>query len=249
MLKATDSQCHLAVRKPAQLRCIEEALGEKAKRNLTLFDDGIFGSETDLGTYESSPEARMRELSWMEENLSNGYIGGEVLAVQGMDEPVWIDGKRAEADFRKMHISYLNSVHQKKILDGWKKETMMWQEKQVSAYEYLGAHLGYRFVVRDVRFCRGVLKIRIENTGFANLCEDAICRLQIYAEHGKTERMIETDSKKWECRKENTLEIRLAKEEQRKGTRYLLQLFRKKDGRSIRFANQGAEDGVLLGNF
>ena len=52
-----------------------------------------------------------------------------------------------------------------------------------------------------------------------------------------------------ECRKENTLEIRLAKEEQRKGTRYLLQLFRKKDGRSIRFANQGAEDGVLLGNF
>ena len=249
MLKATDRQCHLAVRKPAQLRCIEEALGEKAKRNLTLFDDGIFGSETDLGTYESSPEARMRELSWMEENLSNGYIGGEVLAVQGMDEPVWIDGKRAEADFRKMHISYLNSVHQKKILDGWKKETMMWQEKQVSAYEYLGAHLGYRFVVRDVRFCRGVLKIRIENTGFANLCEDAICRLQIYAEHGKTERMIETDPKKWECRKENTLEIRLAKEEQRKGTRYLLQLFRKKDGRSIRFANQGAEDGVLLGNF
>ena len=202
MLKATDSQCHLAVRKPAQLRCIEEVLGEKAKRNLTLFDDGIFGSETDLGTYESSP-----------------------------------------------HISYLNSVHQKKILDGWKKETMMWQEKQVSAYEYLGAHLGYRFVVRDVRFCRGVLKIRIENTGFANLCEDAICRLQIYAEHGKTERMIETDPKKWECRKENTLEIRLAKEEQRKGTRYLLQLFRKKDGRSIRFANQGAEDGVLLGNF
>lgn len=118
---------------------------------------------------------------------------------------------------------------------------MMWQEKQVSAYEYLGAHLGYRFVVRDVCFCRGVLKIRIENTGFANLCEDAICRLQIYAEHGKTERMIETDPKKWECRKENTLEIRLAKEEQRKGTRYLLQLFRKKDGRSIRFANQGAE--------
>lgn len=61
--------------------------------------------------------------------------------------------------------------------------------------------------------------------------------------------MIETDPKKWECRKENTLEIQLAKEEQRKGTRYLLQLFRKKDGRSIRFANQGAEDGVLLGNF
>ena len=30
---------------------------------------------------------------------------------------------------------YLNSVHQKKILDGWKKETRMWQEKQVSAYE------------------------------------------------------------------------------------------------------------------
>ena len=42
------------------------------------------------------------------------------------------------------------------------------------------------------------------------------------------ERMIETDPKKWECRKENTLEIRLAKEEQRKGTRYLLQLSAKR---------------------
>ena len=125
----------------------------------------------------------------------------------------------------------------------------MWQGKQVSAYEYLGAHLGYRFVVRDVRWKRGRLQIRIENTGFANLCEDAVCRLQICTEHGCMERTIEADPKKWECRRENVLEIRLTKEEQTKGTSYLLQLFRKKDGRSIRFANQGAEDGVLLGKF
>lgn len=249
MLEATDYQCNLAVRKPAQLRCIEGEIGEKAKEKLTLFNDGIFGSETDLGTYGSSLEDRMRELSWIEENLRDGYIGGEALAVQGMTGSVCVDGKRAEADFEKMHISYLNSVHQQELLDSWKKEKMMWQGKQVSAYEYLGAHLGYRFVVRDVRWKRGRLQIRIENTGFANLCEDAVCRLQICTEHGCMERTIEADPKKWECRRENVLEIRLTKEEQTKGTSYLLQLFRKKDGRSIRFANQGAEDGVLLGKF
>ena len=159
----------------------------------------------------------MRELSGWKKSVEWLYWREKFWLCRGWTEPVWIDGKRAEADFRKMHISYL-TVSIKKDSGRLEKETMMWQEKQVSAYEYLGAHLGYRFVVRDVRFCRDVLKIRIENTGFANLCEDAICRLQIYAEHGKTERMIETDPKKWECRKENTLEIRLAKEEQRKGT-------------------------------
>ena len=64
----------------------------------------------------------MRELSWIEENLSNGYIGGEVLAVQGMDEPVWIDGKRAEADFRKMHISYLTVSIKKRFWTVGKKK-------------------------------------------------------------------------------------------------------------------------------
>lgn len=249
MLEATDYQCDLAVRKPAQLRSIAEQLGKKAKKKLTLFNDGIFGSGTDLGTYGSGPEVRMRELSWIEENLKDCYIGGEVLAAQDVTGLVCVDGKRAEADFGQMHISYLNSVHQKELLDSWKKGKMMWQQRQVSAYEYLGAHLGYRFVVQDVRWKKGSLQIRIENTGFANLCEDAVCRLQICTEDGKTERIIETDLKKWECHKENILEIRLAKEEQKKGTSCLLQLFRKKDGRSIRFANQGAEDGVLLGKF
>ena len=249
MLEATDYQCNLAVRKPAQLRSIEEVLGEEAKKKLTLFNDGIFGSETDLGTYGSSPEDRMRELSWIEKNLKDCYIGGEALTAQKVTGLVCVDGKRAEADLWKMHISYLNSVHQKELLDSWKKEKMMWQGKQISAYEYLGAHLGYRFVVRDARWKRGCLQIRIENTGFSNLCEDAVCSLQICTEDGKTERIIETDPGKWECHKENILEIGLPKEEQKKGTSYLLQLFRKKDGRSIRFANQGAEDGVLLGKF
>ena len=91
MLEATDYQCNLAVRKPAQLRCIEGEIGEKAKEKLTLFNDGIFGSETDLGTYGSSLEDRMRELSWIEENLRDGYIGGEALAVQGMTGSVCVD--------------------------------------------------------------------------------------------------------------------------------------------------------------
>lgn len=247
MLEATDYSCQLAVRKPEQLRCIAKALGKKAEEKLTLFNDGIFGSETDLGTYGTS--LKESELSWQYEKMKYRYVGGEALVTQNVAGQAYMEGKRAAEDFKRMHISYLNSVYQRELLDYWKKEEIMWQQKRISSYEYLGAHLGYRFLVRDVKWKKDSLLIRIENTGFANLCEDAMCRLQICTENGRKEREVKADPKKWESQKESVLEIKLDKEEQKKGTRYFLQLYRKKDGRQIRFANKDAENGVLLGKF
>ena len=249
MLEATEYSCQLAVRKPEHLRGIAKALGKKAEEKLTLFNDGIFGSETDLGTYEASPKEREMELSWQYEKLKYRYVGGEALVTQNMAGQTYMDGRRAAEDFKRMHISYLNSVYQRELLDYWKKEEIMWQQKRISSYEYLGAHLGYRFLVRDVKWKKNRLLIQIENTGFANLCEDAICSLQICTENGRKEREVKADPKKWESQKESALEIRLEKEEQKKGTRYFLQLYRKKDGRQIQFANKDAENGVLLGKF
>ena len=228
---------------------IAKALGKKAEEKLTLFNDGIFGSETDLGTYEASQKEREMELSWQYEKLKDRYVGGEALVTQNMAGQTYMDGRRAAEDFKRMHISYLNSVYQRELLDYWKKEEIMWKQKRISSYEYLGVHLGYRFLVRDVKWKKNRLLIQIENTGFANLCEDAICSLQICTENGRKEREVKADPKKWESQKESVLEIRLEKEEQKKGTRCFLQLYRKKDGRQIRFANKDAENGVLLGKF
>ncbi len=48
MIKAVDGACPVAVRKPAQWRELTLGLTEQEKKKLTLFNDGIFGSETDL---------------------------------------------------------------------------------------------------------------------------------------------------------------------------------------------------------
>lgn len=249
VLEAADYSCALAVRKPSQLRYISRQCDRRVVERLTLFNDGMFGSKTDLGTYGSGGEDRKKELTWQEEYMRDRYVGGEALAEQHPEEIHCIDGKDAFADMRQMHLSYLNSVYQKELLDHWKKEELTWQQARVSAYDYIGAHLGYRFVVCDVKWKKDVILIQIKNTGFANLCEEAVCKLVIRSENQKKEKELKTDARAWECQKEVILEVRTEKEDREKGKEYLLQLFRKKDGRTIRFANEGAEEGVLLGKF
>lgn len=249
VLEATDYCCPLAVRKPSQLRKIAEHLGREAAEKLTVFNDGIFGSKTDLGTYGSGIWNRKNELAWQNEHLEYSYVGGEVLEAQNLAELYDIDGEEAEKDLRQMHVSYLNSVHQKELLERWKNEKMTWQQREISAYDYIGAHLGYRFVVRDVKWKKNCLLIAIENTGFANLCEEAVCKLIIELNGKKQEKEISTDPGKWDSKKETILEVELTKEEQAKGSQYFLQLYRRKDGRKIQFANKTAEEEILLGKF
>ncbi len=57
LYEAIGGICPIAVRKPEQLRSIVEQLEleKKTAVSLTLFNDGIFGSETDLGTYGTEP--------------------------------------------------------------------------------------------------------------------------------------------------------------------------------------------------
>lgn len=91
-LEATKGSCPIAVRKPVQLRqlsCQKTA----SNINFTLFNDAIFGSETDLGTYgtirksafsenserEKTSWVREDELSWQQSFMQQSFCGGEVL--------------------------------------------------------------------------------------------------------------------------------------------------------------------------
>lgn len=81
LYEAIGGICPIAVRKPEQLRSIVEQLEleKKTAVSLTLFNDGIFGSETDLGTYGTEPRidnssnnrawARQDELDWQETQM------------------------------------------------------------------------------------------------------------------------------------------------------------------------------------
>lgn len=242
MLEAVDYRCELAVRTPKQWRMIAKNSSEKVRRKLTLFNDGIFGSETDLGTYDEGE--REEELRWQQEHVRCKINGGEVLGAK--------ECMKAEEDMAKMHLSYLNSTYNKDALDRWKSERVWWKScgKEVSAYTYLGEHLGYRFVVRDAVFRRGELRITVENCGFANIYEEVECRILFQTEQGMESFLHpDTDARDWDSRKCSTFSVKPDRRIISKGTKCYLQLQRKRDGRYISFANEGGEKQVLIGQF
>ncbi len=245
MHRAAGGCCPIAVRKPAQWRRAR-ALVDPAVR-LALFNDGIFGSQTDLGTYGTSGRreageswTREEELAWQAVHMDSLPNGGEALAGSS---PVGY--RQAAAELGQMHLSYLNSAYQPRQLDHWRGESVKgsgcWAGS--SGFDYIGAHLGYRFVIRDARALPGRrLRVTVENCGFAGLCEEADCFLE--AEGPGAPARLEADPRDWRSGERIRLEFPLPKPG---GCRLFLGLRRRRDGWPIQFANQGAGQRALLG--
>lgn len=289
-LEATKGSFPIAVRKPVQLRILNckktdsIPLQNTPNTNFTLFNDAIFGSETDLGTYgtirqsampenserEKTSWAREDELTWQKTKLQQSFCGGEVLG--GMNtlsessgnkdqSPRTLDWKQVVAELAKMHVSYLNSIYSKEVLDDWKAQRIMWNGKEISEYDYIGRHLGYRFTVTHVKIScvspekkkqaqsdtnsqisENVVTLTIKNTGFANLCEEAACRL-ILTENNENIKAFEikSDPRTWNSITDTVIECRIPQEiwpQQSQQTKLFLQLIRKRDGRIIEWANE-----------
>lgn len=288
-LEATKGSCPIAVRKPVQLRqlsCQKTA----SNINFTLFNDAIFGSETDLGTYgtirksalsenserEKTPWAREDELSWQQSFMQQSFCGGEVLGGMNTvsessgntDYPQrTLDWHQVVADLAKMHVSYLNSIYSKEVLDDWKAQRIMWNGKEISEYDYIGRHMGYRFTVTQVKIScvsqekkkqtqsqmsKNVIKFTIKNTGFANLCEEAVCRLILIENNENVKAFeIKSDPRTWNSGTDTVIESPILQEvwtQQSQQTKLFLQLIRKRDGRIIEWANEeyDCQFGVLL---
>lgn len=252
--------CPVAVRKPAQWRELTLGWTEQEKKKLTLFNDGIFGSETDLGTYGTlSPEtpgqkicSREEELEWQKNEMCGKFCGGEAIWGSGAEPAPFVSAPKAMADLERMHISYLNSTYDLRRLEQWKAETV----EDESGLEAIGKRLGYRFVVEGVEFVseREELQITLENKGFAELTEEADCYLEL-ERNGTLQKKIQiaTDARLWKSGEKTTLcqkiklPAELAEPEEQK---LYLALYRRRDGRTISFANQGEKQGrPFLGIF
>ncbi|MEE0057857.1 MAG: DUF4832 domain-containing protein [[Bacteroides] pectinophilus] len=131
-----------------------------------LYNDAILSSEDDMCTYAGG---RAAWADYQDEVCAYAVCGGEAIH----DNPL-NDYDNAVKELANMHITYLNRQYDMAVLDKWRSN---------NGYDYIGTHLGYRFVVTDTAAGRdaeeetgsktqtGVgsiyINVRIANRGFA----------------------------------------------------------------------------------
>lgn len=255
--RAVKGTCILAVRTPVQLRMLTPK-GKKDGCSIGLFDDALFADPTHMGTFGQEdrqaweePWQPDQELYFTDTALLRTPNGGEALS-----------GEESTAEdilctLRRMHICYLNRVYDEKRLRQW-KETPCGQGgcfAGLSLYDYIGLHLGYRFVAVgagcELRRERLRIWVKIENKGFGNLTKEA--KLCLTAENSGGESrswQFRTDVRRWDSGRTVSPELELARQELpeaagKEGIRLWLSL--SVGGEAVRFANQGAGERLFLG--
>lgn len=179
---------YLSVRTPAQWRMVTGMKDVTANvqeqsslaGRLGLFNDGMLGSATDLGTYGDTPRraelsrkgTREEELAFQNRLCQHVPNGGEVV---GNTE--YSDLPAAVQTLKTTHVSYLNAYYDRTVLEKWQRASWEGDDafRGCDGLTYVQAHLGYRFTVRDAAlqsqgFLRPRLRLQVslENTGFGN---------------------------------------------------------------------------------
>ncbi|MBR6478664.1 MAG: DUF4832 domain-containing protein, partial [Lachnospiraceae bacterium] len=223
-------------------------------------NDGMLGSDTHLGTFGPADQGRgawqdpwgiSHELSFLEPFCNEIPYGGEVV-----NPPKAMKAAEYVEALSKLRVSYLNCTHDAALLDAWKKE--LYEGR--SLYDHIGERLGYRFLVRQVRVKedRGSLGVSLEvvNEGFGCLCEDA--RVQILtgrsgeevpdAALGYLDGSLKALSGKGSRLLKGSFSLEGRKEMGAAGPkRIYARILRSRDERVIRFAQEGREGFLLLG--
>lgn len=273
--KRNKKGAYLAVRKPAfwrELHPKKENLDEKGREQFSasdhmgLFDDGIYGDEYNLGTFGVTGK---EEGGWHQSWLPEEEIefedklcqlvphGGEVLY-----EPAYAErlGRERQVELlRKMHISYLNRVHDARMIYYWKQlmitgkeaflgDSKCWAKK--SYFEYIGAHLGYRFLIKKAKVSLKpkaeeiTVEITIENTGFGAFYQEGELILEIEKKSGEISWISIGQMKGWKSGETRTYSGQIQKDQ----GKLFLWANRSWDKSLIRLANESDPNGrVLLG--
>ena len=240
--QATGGTVCISVRKPQYQRIL---VAEDGTVCTGLYDDAIMGSDTDMGTFGWIDDCADREIMWtpryeMEFIGSQARctpVGGEVL--RGALSLLWED---VLARMRRMQLTYLNRVHEPVVWEKWSSLPCdSLRENGLTRAEYVGAHLGYRYVLKDVELCCDQelqIAVTVKNTGFA-CCYDML-RMELAV--GKKRLQASLDGKTLAAGGETCIvfspEEALCAQESDAPLPLILALYHEKTGLPIYFANE-----------
>lgn len=200
--EVTDPDTFLCVRTPAQRRAVTKNGEDTAlARRMGLYNDGMLGSETDLGTYLESTVPtengggrwhREEELNYQDTVCASVPQGGQVVTPNPYN-----DFETAVRDMARMHVTYIDQYWQTEVLNKWNAARVpesfgVYAGK--SGLDYVRDHLGYRLMadglsvsVSDSASQTANVSVRFRNTGFAPLYAKPTVTLAIKAPDGSVE--------------------------------------------------------------
>ena len=178
LLRASGGGLYLAVRTPAQWRTItRQGTDRDLAARLGLFNDGLLGSDTDMGTYDmagqgSERRRREEELAFQKELCTGVPNGGEVIA----DNPR-NDFENAVRDLSAMRVTYLNQDYDQAVFDKWAAVTVSGRGccDGLDGLSYIRRHLGYRLLITQADISQRIFQrkadvaVSFRNEGFAPL--------------------------------------------------------------------------------
>lgn len=264
----------LAVRTPGQWRCYRDFAEELTSQShgpayfrIGLYNDGMLGSATDLGTYEEGTGedsgtgretgSRKAELAFQNTLCNHVPNGGEVVN----DNPC-NDFPAAVADLAVMHVSYLNGSYDAAVLSKW--ERAVWAAGDtfsgMNGLDYISCHLGYRYVLRDSSCSvpdspesgTAMFSVTLENIGFSNSYRsfDVTLTLRHNISRETYPVPVQTDTRSWSTGMQTALEIPVEISGCRPGKYTVcLKITDPASGYEILCANEGehTENGYVLG--
>lgn len=206
LLRGLPSNVYVCIRRPSFIRGLfqEKLLPREYAERIGVFNDGLLGNETDWGTY--TDWSRDEELSWARQYFMELPYGGETCAASGFSE-----SQNAVAEFRALHLSYLNESYNEDVLREWKTQEF----GGGNALWYIRDHIGYRFSLQTARLSRTVkpdgdfsAQLYIHNSGFASLLGGYAVNLAIAGKQNAFMIPLDTEVKTWRPGETVKLEVK-----------------------------------------
>lgn len=212
MLESVPENITIGVRTPAYYAHFANIDRNTLNENITtpsskyyrigLYNDGYLGSESDLGTFQN----RDIETKWLSNQATHTFYGGEVVANFATGTPLnTVEYLSNEAFIT--HTTYLNLRWNNTVIDNWKNTLYNGQDKLYkgkSGFTYINNHLGYRFVLKESKLTTNIkqndpllIKLQIENVGFANLINKKKVTLVLQSDTNSYEINTNINPTKW----------------------------------------------------